>query len=396
PTLTGNVTLADNTRFSGFDVTGGVSGTGLVDVTLDNSVISNSLGDAVELMNVDGAALTNLIVSSTAGRGILLDDTSATLTDVNITLAADDGIEINSAAVDRMVEITNLTVGSAFTEGVDINLDGAGNLAVSFAGTNSITAADNAVDATLGAASTGDLDLSLTGTTLASTAGAGGNIDGTAGAGTLFISALEGTTVTQAALGGLLVDTATFDADPTTGAIDQVSATTVTIGDATSPTDITGDGLRLLDPTGDLNIDTLLIANDMGTGLLVDTKGGGTTFSLSTGTGSSIVTTNGPAMSLDPLDVDLTFDLVQSDDSPTEGIFLDTVAGNIAITSTTINSAVGTAILIQNTPSPLDIQFGDTTILSTVNDDFATNIDTSVGNGTNLTIDFTSLSITGP
>ncbi|MEZ6051126.1 MAG: inverse autotransporter beta domain-containing protein [Planctomycetaceae bacterium] len=173
PTLTGNVTLADNTRFSGFDVTGGVSGTGLVDVTGDNSVISNSLGDAVDLMNVDGATLTNLIVSSTAGRGILLDDTSATLTDVNITLAADDGIEINSAAVDRTVEITNLTVDSAFTEGVDINLDGAGNLAVSFAGTNSITAADNAVDATLGAASTGDLDLSLTGTTLASTAGAG-------------------------------------------------------------------------------------------------------------------------------------------------------------------------------------------------------------------------------
>lgn len=396
PTLDGNVTLADNTRFSGFDVTGGISGTGLMDVTVDNSVVSNSLGDAISLMTVDGAVLSDLSLASTGGRGVLLDDASATLTDVAVTLAADDGVEITSAGVDRTVDITNLTVGSAFTEGVDINLDGGGDLAVTLDGTNMVTAADEAIDAALGAASTGDLMLSMTGLSLASTAGAGVNIDGTAGAGTAFVTELEDVNVTQAALGGFLVDTATFDADPTTAAIDSVSASTITIGNATSTTDIMGDGLRLLDPTGALDIGILSIANDTGTGLLVDTKGGGTTFSLSTGSGSSITTTNGPAMSLDPLDVDLAFDLVQSDASPTEGIFLDTVTGNITINSSAINSAVGTAILIQNTPAPLDIHFVDASILSTVNDNFASNVDTTVGNGINLTIDFDSLSITGP
>ncbi len=396
PTLTGNVTTDDNTRFSGFDVTGGVTGTGLMDVTVDNSVVSNGAGDAIALMDVDGAVLENLILSSTAGRGVLLDDTSATLSDVNVTLASDDGVEITTGAVDRRVDLMNLSIDAAFMEGVDINLDGVGDLTVSLDGNNSITAADNAFDVSLGAASTGDLMLGLTGTTLASTAGAGANIDGTLGAGTVFVTVFDNITVTQASMGGVLFDTATFDADPTTAVIDLVSASTVTIADAMSTTDVSGDGLRLLDPTGELNVDVLTIANDMGTGLLVDTKGGGTTFSLSTGASSSITTTNGPAMFLDPLNVDLMLDVVQSDDSPTEGLFLDTVTGNIAITTTTINNAVGTAIVIQNTPAPLDIQFGNTTILSTVNDDFNTNIDTLVGNGANVTTEFTSLSITGP
>jgi hypothetical protein len=188
----------------------------------------------------------------------------------------------------------------------------------------------------------------------------------------------------------------TFDADPTTGAIDQVDAGTLTIGDSDAAVEITGDGVRLLDPTGSLAFTTLDIFNSGGTGLLVDTKGGGTTFSLTTGPDSTIVTSGGPAMSLDPLDVNLAFDSVQSTGSPTNGIFIDTTTGTLQIAATTISNSVLPSIVIQNTPAPLSANFGTTVITSLISDVFADNIDTTVGNGANLSIDFSTLTITGP
>lgn len=395
PTLTGNVTMDDDTRFSGFDVLGGIVAAGVMDVTLDNNVVSNPAGDAVSLVAVDGATLDTLFLTSFVGRGLLIVDADVAATDVTVDAAADDGVEIDSLGADRTVSFTNLTVTTASAEGVDINVLGASDLTVRFDGTNSITATGTALDAAL-AGFAGDLILSIDGTTLASSSGAGANIDGSAGAGTIFISSLNNNTVTTAMTGGFLVDTATFDADPTTGAIDTVNAMMLTIGDDMMTTSVTGDGLRLLDPTGELSIDTLDIFNDMGTGLFVDTKGGGTTFSLITGPDSTIMTTNGAAMFLDPLDVNLAFDMVQSDDSPASGIFIDTVTGLIDIAETAINGSVATSIVIQNTPAPLRASFGMTTIQSTISDAIMDNIDTTVGNGANLDIEFDSLMITGP
>lgn len=395
PTLMGNVDMADDSRFSGFEVTGQVTGTAISNVTLDHNVIEN-VGDAVVFTGVDGALLDTLILESSAGRALVLDDTDAVLTDVTVNFAAGNAIEITTGATDREVEIRDLIIMGGAAAGLDVNVDGAGSLTLTIDGTNTITTSGNAFDAALGGASTGDLFLSIDDTTFASTAGAGVNIDGSAGAGTIFISRLQGVSVTQAGAGGFLVDTATFDADPTTVAIDTVNVAMLTIGSEDDTTDVTGDGLSLIDPTGVLNITVLDVFNDMGTGLLVDTKGGGTTFTLTTGPDSTIMTTNGAAMSLDPLDVDLQFDLVQSDDSPTNGIFLDTVSGRIDIATTTLNLPLMTAILIQNTPAPLSIDFGVTTIDSTISDAFADNVDTTTGNVGNLMIEFETLTITGP
>jgi hypothetical protein len=231
-------------------------------------------------------------------------------------------------------------------------------------------------------------------TSLASTGAAGVNIDGTGGTGTLFVQSLADNVITEAAANGFLLDTATFDADPTTAAIDQVPGMTLTIG--ADNEDITGDGLRLIDPTGDLSSTTLTIFNDGGTGLFVDTKGGGTTFNLETGSGSSISTTDGDAMFLDPLSIDLAFDSVSSEDSPASGIFLDTVSGSLRIGATSIVDSAFTSIVIQNTPAPLLADFGATTIESLIGPTLSDNVDTSVGNGANLTIRFGSLTITGP
>ena len=186
------------------------------------------------------------------------------------------------------------------------------------------------------------------------------------------------------------------EADPTTLAIDAVDAMTMTVGNEIMTTDVTGDGVRLIDPTGELSFDTLDISNDSGTGLFVDTKGGGTTFTLTTGPDSTITTTNGAALFLDPLDIDLAFDEVFSGDSPTNGIFIDTVTGLLDIAATTINGSTATSIVIQNTPAPLTASFGVTTIQSTIDDTIPSNVDTTTGNGANLDIEFDSLMITGP
>ncbi|MBL8851621.1 MAG: inverse autotransporter beta domain-containing protein [Planctomycetaceae bacterium] len=396
PTLTGDVDMADDSQFSGFDVTGQVTATGVSGFTIDNTRIDNAGGDALVITGADDSTLDNLSLESTGGRGLFLNDSSSTITNLTVTTASTDGVEVRTTGVDREVSLQNLTVSNASSFGVDVNVAGAGSLDLSITGTNSISSVNNAIDAALLGGSTGDLILSLDNATLSSTGGAGVNLDGTAGAGTLFVASFSNNIVPLGGGGGVLADTVTFDADPTTVAIETVNAGTLAIGDSDAAVEITGDGVRLIDPTGALDFSTLDIFNSGGTGLLVDTKGGGTTFSLSTGSASTITTTGGPAMSLDPLDVNLAFDAVQSTTSPTNGIFIDTTTGNIQIGTTTINNSVLPSIVIQNTPAPLSVNFGTTTILSTISDVFADNIDTTVGNGANLSIDFTTLTITGP
>ncbi len=394
PTITGNVTMADDSRFSGFDVTGALTATGVMDITIDNTVVTNAAGDAVTLSMVDGATVDNLILSSGAGRGLLIDDSDAELMDITVTSATDDGVEINAGATNRTVEITNLVVEAAGAQGLDINVDGAGDQTLVLDGINSLTSTGNAFDAALGAASTGDMILMISNTTTASTAGAGFNFDGTAGAGTLFISTFSVNAVTTAATGGLLADTVTFDVNPTQMGIQQVFAGNFTVGDLSDTTMVTGDGVRLIDPSGTLAFSVLNIANDTGTGLLVDTKGGGTTFLMNT-MGGSIITTNGPAMNLDPLTINFVLDTVRSDDSPTWGAFYDTVSGNMSIETSIFNGSVMPSIVIQNTPAPFIAAFGDTSINSTISGVQADNVITTA-NGMNLTLFFNSLTIVGP
>jgi len=396
PTLTGDVDMAVNSQFSGFDVTGQVNAVGVSGFTIDNTRIDSAAGSALIISAAASATLDNLSLESTAGRGLLLLNSSATISNLTVTTASTDGIEILNAGTDRTVTMENVSIANASGFGIDVNVTGPGSLELTITGTNSISSVGNAIDAALDGGSTGDLIFSMSNTTLASTAGAGVNLDGSAGTGTLFVSALSNNTITQGGGGGFLADTVTFDADPSTAAIETVNAGTLTIGDSDSAVEINGDGLSLIDPTGSLAFTMLDIFNSGGTGLLVDTKGAGTTFDLTTGPDSTIITTGGPAMFLDPLDVNLAFDAVTSNASPTNGIFIDTTNGVINIAATTIDSSVMPSILIQNTPAALSINFGTTVIDSTISDDFADNIDTTIGNGANLSIDFDTLTITGP
>ncbi len=395
PTITGNVTLANNVLFSGFDITGAMTATAVNGFTIENSVVTNPIGDAVTVTSVDTGTFENLRLSSGAGRGMLIDDSAPALTDITVVSATDDGIEVHTGASNREISTSNLTVQSAGAIGLDLIVMGAGNLTFTTSGTTSLTATGNAFNAALAGGSTGNLILALNSVTMASSAGAGANLDGTAGAGTLFVTSFRDNAVTTAATGGILVDTVTFDSNLIAGGFQQVAGNTLTIGNSADTTDVLGDGLRLIDPTGNLGFGNINIYNDSDTGLLVDTKGGGTTFALAN-TGGTIMTTNGPAMNLDPLAISMQFDTLRSDNSPTNGIVLDTVSGGLGATTTILNGSIGTPIVISNTPAQFNVNLGNTTIQSTISNQQADNVDTTLGNGMNLNLQFNSLSITGP
>ena len=392
PTVTGNVTMASNSQFSGFDVTGGLSSAGATAFTIDNSVITNPAGDAVSITGAVASTLTNLRVTSGAGRGVFLNNSAASITDLRVVNAATNGLEITTGATARTVTVNNLTIDAAGQHGVDLNSN-AGSLTYTQSGTIQVKSTGNAFDAVKSGA--GNLNLNLGNVNLESSTGAGINLDGTAGAGRLNVVSFTGGTIAKAATGGILIDTVTFDGNLTTPGNQLVSTLGLTIGNSTDTTQVTGDGIRLLDPTATWSISNLNIFNDTGTGLFVDTKGGGTTFTLNT-TGGNITTTNGPAMNLDPLTIAINLSTVRSDTSPTNGIRLDTVNGALNIGTTILNNGVGTPILIQDTPSPLIARFGNTSIHSTIGAAQAQNVDTTTGNGDNLTISFTTLSIVFP
>ena len=112
--------------------------------------------------------------------------------------------------------------------------------------------------------------------------------------------------------GGVLFNTVTFDASGTALSGTTVTAGNWNIGQGTAANQrVGGNGLDLEAVTGNLSFGTLNIFNNVGTGLLVNTKTAGTTFSLSN-TGGVINTNSGSAMNLDPLTANLTFSSVTS------------------------------------------------------------------------------------
>jgi hypothetical protein len=112
---------------------------------------------------------------------------------------------------------------------------------------------------------------------------------------------------------------------------------------------VQGDGLRFDVPSGNLLFHSLGVANNNGTGLYVDTKALATAFSLATTTPASIDTTNGSALFLDPLTVDMTFTSLTSANSGTNGIWLEGVSGDFTVTGTTTSTnAGGHGVLIEN------------------------------------------------
>jgi hypothetical protein len=324
-------------------------------VTFNNLDINQSVGAGVLANNSGSLSILGGEIDNTSGDGINSTNTILTVDSVTLgdtTAIGGDGIVVlNSDATSRTIALTN----------------------------NMITSTGNAIAVQKTGA--GDLNLNVSGNTLASTSGAGALINGSAGAGTLFITGFNGNTVTTAGTGGLLVETATFDATPG-GAINQVSGGNTNIGDLVTTTNVTGDGLRLNNVLGNIAFGDLNIGNDNGTGLYIRDAGlKGGTFMFSN-TGGTINTTNGTAMDVDPVQMDSTFASISSTGG-TNGILLNTVdaqggAGANALTVGTVNISGSTGAGIDISSSTGTFTFGSvggTTI----------NNAASAGGGVNIT-----------
>ncbi|PLP58278.1 hypothetical protein CYK37_15320 [Mesorhizobium loti] len=159
-----------------------------------------------------------------------------------------------------------------------------------------------------------------------------------------------------------------------------VSGGTLTVG--TTGARVTGDGINFLNPIGTLNFTTLNVANNSGTGILVDTKAAGTTFSLNNSDGV-VDTVGGAAFNLDPLTVNMTFASVTANGG-TNGVIFDQVAGIFRVLgATTITGTTGFGVNAINTNTGV---FNFNTL--TIDNDAA-------GNGGGLNVASGTFNITG-
>ncbi len=379
-TIVGNVTLADNTILNGFDVQGGISGTNVTNSSLINNRIASSPGDAISLTSSSDVSMNNLLIADPVQRGILLNDSSASLSSVTIQNSGTTALEINTTAGNSIVTATGLNITGL--SGIDANVTGAGNLFLNISGTpgsatasNSISVQQDAVNVSTAALSTGNATVQLNSLTVASTAGSGIVVDGSAGTGITAVTGFSGNTVTTAATGGVLFDTVTFDSNLVTSGIQPVAAGTLTVGAV--PGDVAGAGVSIENSLGNLNLGVAEIFNNNGPGLFVATS---PTLTVSSTPGSTVETQLGPVLDLSDTMTALNFTSLKSEDSPgaNHGIHLNNVTGTITSTTTNlVDSQAPAAILIENIPvalNSLEPNFGALTIESLFDNTEATNI----------------------
>ncbi len=109
-------------------------------------MITNPAGDAVSITGAVASTLTNLRVTSGAGRGVFLNNSAASITDLRVVNAATNGLEITTGATARTVAVNNLTIDAAGQHGVDLNSN-AGSLTYTQSGTIQVKSTGNAFDA---------------------------------------------------------------------------------------------------------------------------------------------------------------------------------------------------------------------------------------------------------
>ncbi|CDX25320.1 conserved exported hypothetical protein [Mesorhizobium plurifarium] len=229
-------------------------------------------------------------------------------------------------------------------DGIFVNATSASSF---FLRNNDIAAGGNALDFSTTGASANTLLLSIDDNTLQSTGTAlaasfaGQNISATSNS--IAIRSFSGNTVTGGTGGGIAFSNVTFDS---TGAGGTVSVGTLDVG--TTGARVQGDGLAFTNTSGTLDLGTFIVANNGGTGVMVDTKGANTSFTLNS-SGGSVDTTNGTAFNLDPLTVNMTVASVTATGGAS-GIIFDGVAGTFTVTgATTVTGTSGAGISGINT-----------------------------------------------
>ncbi len=320
-------------------------GTGTSGLQLGASV---ALAEAGITLGADSTG--TFVFGNASGTNVIDAGGSNTAASAIVYASSDADVTVNSVDINGAgsaasgVSIADDDTTGSFTMAGTNTIDGFGTDGISMAGGNAAianvtigTAGDDGIDIVDGAA---DTFVALSNVSVSDATGTGISLDGSTAAGTLFVSDFSGLSVNAAGAGGILADTVTFDGDTGTAGLQAVDASAaITVG-VDGSNRVTGDGLRFDSADGTLNLGAINVFNDTGTGLYVDAKL--TTFTLTNDVAtSSIDTTNGAAMFLDPLSADLTFNTVSSTNSGSTGVTFDGVtgvgSGSNAVTISTLN-----------------------------------------------------------
>ncbi|MEQ8305220.1 MAG: inverse autotransporter beta domain-containing protein [Hoeflea sp.] len=379
--------------------TGSTAATGgvFIDTTSTGIVISDNTSGTINIGNTLRTSSISTGVSSFYGNAISVEnaDAAVTVSSVNVVRAGGGihgsnlgahGVRVidndanGSFVLNGTNTINNVGADGIYVSGASVDISGVTIGATNNPGRNGVTVADGGQN----------IEVSLSNITVADAVGAGITVDGS-GAGSITVRGFAGNNVTDAGAGGILFDTVTFDSDAGTAGNQDVSFGTVTIGALADR--VEGKGLSFLDPTGSVSLTALDIFNNNGTGLEVNTKGAGTTFNLSGGGSGTVNTTNGTALFLDPLSMNLTFGTVTATGG-TNGVFIEEGdasggAGANALTIGTLNitGSTGAGLVIENSTGTFN--FGATTIDNTATAGGGVDIDATAGSGDTLNVNFT-------
>ncbi|MCV3238434.1 hypothetical protein [Mesorhizobium sp. ZC-5] len=339
------------------------------------SILNNDINIAGQLISLSGGTAGNVSITrgtlpNGATPGVLTSSGvsasnfggSASFTGMTVsgTAGALNAIDINQTSNTGTFNFTGLNIGSfaggATGNGIDIDASGSGGVNLNLISGNSVTSPGDGLHVRHTAAAAA-VALSLDNTTWQTMLAGSQAVDVLSSTpNSTYVTSLDANTVTANGIGGGMVfNQVTFDADGNPGTADIVSAGgTTNIGQGTLANQrVQGAGLSFINVSGNLSYDSLNIFNNAGTGLEVDTKTLGTTFTLAVNSGgagdANIDTTGGMALLLDPLTVDMEFDSITATGG-TNGILFDQVDGTFAVTgNTSITGTTGFGISAINT-----------------------------------------------
>jgi hypothetical protein len=331
---------------------------------------------------LNGVASTTL-VSADAGKRPKIDNTAAGGNAVTVTNIG--GVEVRGLSLAANTNAVNVTTSGANSGGATITdneITGSGQQGIKIAGggtggttvtvqNNTVTSAGNGLDARTTA---GALVLAVDNNTGITSGANGIFIDGSGG-GTTTITSFQGNSIHQNTLGtGITITSAIFDAVPG-GAFQAVSGGTTLVGIVGNG--VGNSGIVLTNVAGDLAFSGLQVIADGGAGLRVTGTGvftgsAGLQITLSNGGLSrTVVATGGPAVDVSNATVTLPFQQINSTNSASTGLALNSVVGAFA---------AGSGSSISNT-SVAGFQVGS----SNATISYAGTINTTTGKGVDLT-----------
>ncbi|MGH9958051.1 MAG: beta strand repeat-containing protein, partial [Pyrinomonadaceae bacterium] len=314
--------------------------------TIGNTTGAKILGGAFGTLTAGNNTTPDLTLNGTGKALELQGGTFATsgFTSVTTTSSPTQGIQLTS--VSGTVSLGSTTVSNSTTQGILVNTSFAdinfGNTSVT-GGTDGVSLQNNST----GTRTFGALTISNnSGVGFLSGAG-GGN------------ATITGTTMIPGAALTAPVGTGIDIQSLATGTAVSFAATIVNKGNAGTGVNLGGGATGNV---GNVTFNSLSITTTNGTGLLGT---GNTGQAIVTTNAGSIAAAGGPAINITKAaapasPITLNFTNVASSNSPTQGVNLDRVSGNMTNATTTATNSTGVGIQVQNTSAGGTMNFGNT------------------------------------